>query len=224
MKIMNIHKLTKDGKVIIPATTIDAVLDPESKLSLAEILYPVETNVSYPEIIEVGKANLISYKIKSTKQGKDVSEDCIYSIDDIDINEGYSESLNPSAPVEITKELITTYQGKDYVSVITINAVYPSFVGCVAPGIEVNADVVANFEKVLNADKEAEFDVQLQNERFVYAYPKSFGDLESIKDINGFEMIESFEKDELLINGVAYYIYILKTECTIEGKYCYIFG
>ena len=124
----------------------------------------------------------------------------------------------------ITKELITTYKGKNYVSEIKINAVYPSYYGGVAPGVEVNADVVANLDQVLKVNKEGEFDVQLQNERFVYSYPKSLGDLDSIKDINGFFMLESFEKIEVEINGVIYNVYILKHECTIEGKYSYIFA
>ena len=38
---MNIQKIKKDGKTIFPATIIDAVLDPESKLSLAHGGYTV---------------------------------------------------------------------------------------------------------------------------------------------------------------------------------------
>lgn len=221
---MNIQKIKKDGKTIFPATIIDAVLDPESKLSLAEILYPIETTLSYNEVIEVGKENLVSYRIRTTKQGKDVSSECTYSIDDIDVIDGFSESINPSIPEVITKELITTYKGKEYVSEIKINAIYPSYYGGVAPGVEVNADVVANLDHVLSVGKDGKFDVQLQNERFVYGYPKSLGDLDSIKDINGFFMLDSFEKIEVEINEVMYNFYILKNECTIEGVYCYIFA
>lgn len=41
-----IHKLTKNGQTIYPATTTDAVVNPSSKKSLKEELTDLEENLS----------------------------------------------------------------------------------------------------------------------------------------------------------------------------------
>ena len=59
--------------------------------------------------------------------------------------------------------------------------------------------------------------IALNNQSILYAYPKEFGELSSIKDGNGFEVISSYEKTELLINDESYLIYKLKSPATISG-------
>lgn len=57
------------------------------------------------------------------------------------------------------------------------------------------------------------------NQKVVYAYPKSFGDLTSIKDGNNFEVLSSFAKTEVTRDSVAYNVYTLKDAMSItNGK------
>lgn len=63
----------------------------------------------------------------------------------------------------------------------------------------------------------------LNDERFCYMYPKSFGTLASIKDGNNFEQLQSYIRYEVNItspiNGdvVAYYAYLLTDSATGSG-------
>ena len=45
------------------------------------------------------------------------------------------------------------------------------------------------------------------NDAVVFKYPKSYGELKSIKDINNFENINSFTKTEEALNSIDYYVY-----------------
>lgn len=57
----------------------------------------------------------------------------------------------------------------------------------------------------------------LNNQRIAYLYPKSFGDLTSIKDANNFDYINSYTRSELSLNDVLYNVYILTDPVTITG-------
>lgn len=65
--------------------------------------------------------------------------------------------------------------------------------------------------------------ITLNDERFCYMYPKSFGTLASIKDGNNFEQLQSYTRYEVNItspiNGdvVAYYAYLLTDSATGSG-------
>lgn len=55
------------------------------------------------------------------------------------------------------------------------------------------------------------------NSHIVYAYPKSLGDLSSIKDANNFEYLASYTKKILAINGEDYNVYFLTDKVTGIG-------
>lgn len=57
--------------------------------------------------------------------------------------------------------------------------------------------------------------VAMDYQKTLYAYPKSYGELESIKDANGFEYLLSYTKEEISMNGEDYYVYILTDAATI---------
>lgn len=65
--------------------------------------------------------------------------------------------------------------------------------------------------------------ITLNDERFCYMYPKSFGALTSIKDGNGFEQITSYTRSEVTITDIAtgvsvdYYAYLLTDSTTGTG-------
>lgn len=57
--------------------------------------------------------------------------------------------------------------------------------------------------------------VAMDYQKTLYAYPKSYGELESIKDANGFEYLLSYTREEISMNGEDYYVYILTDAATI---------
>ena len=54
------------------------------------------------------------------------------------------------------------------------------------------------------------------NQRIVYMYPKSFGALINIRDINNFDYINSYTRSEITYNDVDYYVYILTDPVEID--------
>ena len=59
--------------------------------------------------------------------------------------------------------------------------------------------------------------ISLTNQRIIYMYPKSFGDLTSIKDANNFDYINSYTLSNATVNDVEYNIYILTDPVTINN-------
>ena len=57
----------------------------------------------------------------------------------------------------------------------------------------------------------------MTNQRSVYMYPKSFGALTSIKDVNNFDYINSYTRSEMTYNNIDYYVYILTDPVEIVG-------
>lgn len=57
--------------------------------------------------------------------------------------------------------------------------------------------------------------VAMDYQKTLYAYPKAYGELESIKDGNGFEYLLSYTKSEITMNSEAYLVYILTDAATI---------
>ena len=54
----------------------------------------------------------------------------------------------------------------------------------------------------------------MNNQRIIYLYPKSFGDLSSIKDENNFENLSGFTKSYITLNNVDYIEYKLTNTAT----------
>lgn len=55
------------------------------------------------------------------------------------------------------------------------------------------------------------------DKHFVYAYPKHTGELISIKDNNGFEQIDGWNKVEIEENGITYYAYYTNETLTVNS-------
>ena len=70
---------------------------------------------------------------------------------------------------------------------------------------------------VLRTSKGSTLTFNMTNQRVVYMYPKSFGNLTSIKDANNFDYINSYTLTNMTLNNVEYNVYILTDAVTING-------
>ena len=80
---------------------------------------------------------------------------------------------------------------------------------------EAGDDVINIVSTFVNPKKEYTNIFSLVNQRIIYMYPSSYGELSSIKDANNFEYINSYSKSISAYNGVEYFIYILIDPVTI---------
>lgn len=227
----NIQKLIKGGKVIFPATSTDAVIDPLTEESLADLLnylLPINTTFTVDrDVIEVGKETVINYTWGSELGGKDITDLCTYTLDAAEVSgSSFTENLTPNQAQEYKRILKISYNGREYESEARIKAIQSSYYGAISKTDEIDADTILGLEgKMLMPTKATEINnVKLDAQRFVIAYPSSLGDLNSIKDINGLEYMGDFDKTNISIYGIPYNVYAMKTICTIEGDgYGFIF-
>ena len=70
---------------------------------------------------------------------------------------------------------------------------------------------------VLRSGRGSTLTFNMTNQRVVYMYPKSFGNLTSIKDANNFEYINSYTLSNMTIDGVEYNVYVLTDAVSISG-------
>lgn len=78
-------------------------------------------------------------------------------------------------------------------------------------------DSVDSLTSVLRTSRGSTLTFNMANQRVVYMYPKSFGNLTSIKDANNFDYINSYSLSTMIFNNVEYNVYILTDSVTITG-------
>lgn len=100
----------------------------------------------------------------------------------------------------------------------TVTFVYPSYAGVTTSAAPTQAAIKV-MTKLVTAKTNTIHKYTANGERFVLAYPKSYGVLTSILDPNNFETINSYARTEVDITGLdgtvqAYYVYTLSTPTT----------
>lgn len=92
--------------------------------------------------------------------------------------------------------------------------VYPYYYGVCAERATINETLIESLtKKVENKGSKTDWSFTCDNQRMVFAYPKSYGVLKSIIDPNNFEIINSFTQSEVSITGLdnttqTYYVYV----------------
>ena len=225
----DIHKLIKDGQVIFPATSTDAIIDESTELSLSQLLsqlFPVETVIEVDKpVIEVGQNTPVKFTWKSTQGGRDITNDCKYSFNGSEISGNtVTETIKALVNEEIERGLKITYNGVQIEVKVKVYAASLTYYGAMNSDKEfTSANIQALPSNMLVATKENEVKgINLTSQRFVYAYPSALGELESIKDINGFEYFyndedSSFKKTTVAIDGITYNVYYLDVPVTVKS-------
>lgn len=97
---------------------------------------------------------------------------------------------------------------------VTVTGYAISYYGVVTESVFESTD---NLSRKLKTSRSDTLTFNLTNQRVLYMYPKSFGNLTSIKDANGFDYINSYTLSNLTVNDVEYNVYILTDPVTITG-------
>ena len=101
----------------------------------------------------------------------------------------------------------------------TFTFVYASYYGTTTSSVAsiTDSEVKSKTKTLLTAKGYTQSNITLNNSKIIYAYPKSYGSLSLIKDGNNFDVTASFERAEIAIEGISYYVYILKDPTTDSG-------
>ena len=177
-------------------------------------VFPLSVTVSGGGLYKLGTTQnpTISWV---TKEATDVITPKTVSIND--------EDLDPSVTSKSYSNISsnTTYTVKvsnDYETVsgsTSVRFVNPNYFGVIDATSEVTEDIILGYAELIRGSKSYTGTTSLNNQRTVYAYPKSFGALTSIKDANNFDYINSYTRSELEINNETYYVYVLTDPTSI---------
>lgn len=212
-----VRKYSDDADNLIKANVV----------ALQDAVWPLEvTFTAQPTVAKVGVATQVVLSFTAKRAGKPL--DPINPANDATIN---GETYSPDGGVKnLTIAAQDATAGKhNYTLVVkagnltkTMTAgptfVYPSYVGAVPANWAPTASGITALTELLNTSRACtRTGISVTNGKIVYAYPKSYGVLTSVKDGNNFEVLGSYTRSEITINSVAYYVYLLTNPVTASG-------
>ena len=118
-------------------------------------------------------------------------------------------SLSVTTDTQLTVEL-TDATGKTYTAKTgKYTFVSPYYYGAVAASVtSPTASNITALNKKIEAKGNKSYNFTCNNQKMVYAYPKSYGALSKILDANSFDVTGTFTRSEVTVGGVVYYVYI----------------
>lgn len=91
------------------------------------------------------------------------------------------------------------------------------YFGVVPDDFVINEYNIKRLDYVLQDTKEFVKSFSTDYQKVLYCCPNEFGDINSIKDQNQFEIRESFQRNAVIIDGILYNVYILKDASTVDN-------
>ena len=136
----------------------------------------------------------------------------------------YSTVITSATPKTITATAKLIYDKSDgnTTNVLgnkTIVFVYPSFSGITSLDSTTitETDIKAMTKLALTSKFYTASGVTMSNQRTIFVYPQTYGNLTSIKDANNFEYLQSYDKTTITIDGVLCNAYILHDPVTVTN-------
>ena len=222
--------LTKAGTDITNLNTslqeeVKARTDADTKhtsdiTALQVAVWPVTVtlNVS-PSIVEVGVSTKVSLTWNVMRKGLEVFDESEMTLNGEEIFATAKDvTVNESSPKTIDYTLKAVYQGVTGSATKQVNVVYPSYFGSVASDWTPTEESIKALTKTLQVSRAyTHSGISTSNGKIAYCYPASYGKLTSIKDGNGYEVIDSYTVQTVNVGGVSYNCYLLTTPVTSSG-------
>lgn len=225
-------ELNKKATKNVATTSADGLMSAADKKAF-DILkgrYPLTINsfTASPSLLEVGASADITFT---------------WALSNTDFHDSYSQKIvvDGATPVSVEKSKNTykktalvgatsattksaviniTESGKTSISKsVSITYHYPTYIGVVANGTTVNETLIKGLTKSIEWSKSKTSTLSQVNQLIVYAYPKNYGTLVSIKDGNGFEGIGGYTVSTITVDGQEYYVYVQKLPATASSTY-----
>lgn len=167
---------------------------------------------------------VITKKTFNVKKAEFFLDDTLIHSAEVDAAGGtLNFTFNPETPIQKTcvfKVVATDAEGNKGESKITVSFVGNSYYGVIDPDIgEPSEAQVKALSKKLKITKDYVFkNIICDYNKVCYAYPKEFGALTSIKDVeNNVNYTNSFTRTILKIDGIDYYCYTLNEPTGSDG-------
>ena len=106
---------------------------------------------------------------------------------------------------------------------VSVQGIADSYYGSIGDKLFEVSDIVS-LTAVRNTTKSFTNVFNLDDQKSVYMYPKSFGDLSSIKDMNNFDYINSYQLSVITYNEISYNVYVLSDPVSVDVGFKQIFS
>ena len=186
---------------------------------LEQAIWPFEVSISArPTAVEIDTDTNVALSWTAKRKGVAVTPET-QTLDGVAVTgTGKSVTLHPTEEGSQSFEYQATYEKMTRRATATVKAVYASRFGTVPATGEVDAAVIKGLTKlVLGSRALTRTGLVFHNARLCFAYPASFGLLSSIKDGNGYEVIESYTHTVVDVDGVAFNCYVLTVPVSAEN-------
>lgn len=147
-----------------------------------------------------------------------------YTAGKMNYSTDYSTVITSATPktVTATAKLIYNKSDGNTTNILgnkTIVFVYPSFSGVTSLDSTTitEADIKAMTKLALTSKFYTASGITMSNQRTIFVYPQTYGNLTSIKDANNFEYLQSYDKTTITIDGVLCNAYTLHDPVTVTN-------
>ena len=187
------------NKMVLPTVRLTS--------SLSTLVYEIGTTVRNGHTLtaKVTKGSSDITKVEFFKNNTSVS------VIEQNVSSGgnftYSDGNNISADTTY-KVVVTNVEGKTVTSTLSVKFYNPYYSGVTNKNTnDITVTDVTSMTKDISAKGTKTYKYTSNNLYCSIAYPKSYGQLSSILDGNGFQNLDSWVKKEIEINNVPYYVY-----------------
>lgn len=99
--------------------------------------------------------------------------------------------------------------------------VYPYYYGAINNGVTLTEALVKGLTKSVSNKGTKTVTINMSQQKALFAYPKSYGTISTILDANGFNVTDTFVRNELAMYDTTYYVYVLSQPATASMKYTF---
>lgn len=208
----------------VASTTSDGLMSSSDKQILIQFEQALKDNITIelnsPFLFEKGTVQNITISWIIKNNGEALIPDQLY-LNEVQLLPTATNKTFNNVSTDTTYTIKILRNGIPFESSTEVLFRDPIYYGVVNPGTEITEEVIMSLSKILT-EKHKELDItsELINQLICIACPKSYEELSTITDLN-FNYINSFNKSELTINGIQYFVYTLKDPITYDNLKLY---
>ena len=138
-----------------------------------------------------------------------------------------TKTITDTASVTVSiKDSVNNWEGS--FNLINYTFVYPFYYGNIEDSASITDSLVRSKTKLVQAKGTKTLKFNTNNEKMLFAYPKSYGQLKSVYDANNFNILSTFDITEINIiandsSSVAYYVYTNEASSVSDYSMKFVF-